>query len=247
VPDIDPRTLEEIRNPSHCHLVPNWTKVSDLTVLLDGDVDHRIGSYCDAQLQRLIQVFYGTAVRGQASMAGGSQSLSAVLDIPSGSLGIPIPRRNDPHEFVARALGASGGTIQPTGFVGTTVDCLSAEVSILHSTFLILHYHARPEIFGHSFDGVRELFRRAMDRSLLNSDDAGVRAMVRGPYFFIAPGQVNGPIPVEQLRMYYDSSFDPGDGVLSEFPNRSVADEPGAIRVTIPYSASMRAVVRFPL
>jgi hypothetical protein len=241
----DPRTLDPILKVARCHLVPEWASVSSCTLPLDEETDNKIGAYCDSELQRFLEVYFGTTVRGKAAMVGGAKSLSAVLDTRAASMVVPVPRRSCPGEFAERALGSSDGNVRLEGFTSLVADGLAADVSVIHSAFLILHYHGRKEIFGQEFAQVRHLFRAAITQSLSPEDDEYVRSRVSYNFAYQPPAQLTGPVMPSDYRNLYNRTCDFGDGVFAEFPHRSVVQEGSVVKVIVPYSASLRGVVRF--
>ena len=153
-----------------------------------------------------------------------------------------------------------GGEATLDTFTGTAADGHYAGVSAIHSAFLILHALDRTEVFESMFDEYRALFDSASKKQLTDEQRSLVGATVlelnfeRNPHLAksadapIIDVKADGDPRHAQLsavRSEYDPDYDPGDGLLANFPNQSVEDTADAIIVKVPYSKSLRAVVRF--
>src|SRR5262245_15057967 len=101
---LDPRTRTEIANIADCHLIPQSCGVHSATVQLDAEVDSKIGHVCDTQLVRFIETYFGHEVWGKASIIGGSQNLTAVVDVRTMAIAIPKPTGGTVRNFARRAL-----------------------------------------------------------------------------------------------------------------------------------------------
>src|ERR1051326_6962723 len=119
---IDPRTLREITNPVDCHIIPECFGMSNVTVRLDGGIDHEIGAKCDSQLQRYMEVFFGDSLRGRFAFRGGSNSLRGVFVASQNAVVIPKPPNCRTEDFASRALGMRHGAAEFEEWRGDTVD-----------------------------------------------------------------------------------------------------------------------------
>jgi hypothetical protein len=239
---VDPRTLEPILEMADCHLVPEWAEVSNLCVRLDKYTDNKIGSSCDAQLKNYLEAVLSKEVRGKVALQGAPRPLTGSVHINGPRISVNLPRTASEAEFRKNALKDTSGEAFVESFIGGSIDGLAAYLSAIHSAFLILYYHDRPEVWSDSLGFVRELFRKAIAGTLTNADDEIVRPMVS----FVAHFQPeNVTRPKMQFREVYNPAFDCGDGVVADFPNKSIRAGGSGLEVIIPYSGSLRAAVHF--
>jgi hypothetical protein len=261
----DPRTLKEIVETAECHLVPDWSGASGKTVPLEKKIDNDIGTYCDGELEKYLNNLTGTVLPGKVAMAGGSKTVGAEYDLLADEFEVAPPghkKMKAPNKgYEEHALGVKGGEATVESFTGTGADGHYACVSIIHSAFLVLHALGRPEVFEPMFDEYRALFDSASKKQLTEEQRTLAQATVLDLNYAQNPHKAPStaaPLidvkadgdPAEPLltavRNDYDPNFDPGDGLLANFPNQSVEDTADAIVVKVPYSKSLRAVVKFP-
>lgn len=242
---VDPRTLSKIGREADCHLIPERFGVSDVTVRLDADFDSRIGTTCDAELQRYFEVFLGDVLKGRIALGGGSRSLKAVHSVRAQIFIIPKPRGGTVHDFADRALGLGDGSPRFESFTGDTVDCARAFTSIIHSAFLVLYHEGEREVFERKFDAVRVLLKKAVDGMLTNADYEAIREMVQISIALPRERFGDKAVSVNDYRTLYDPSFDFGDGLLEDFPKKCISYGESQWVVTLPYSRSLRAKICF--
>lgn len=260
----DPRTQKDIVEAAECHLVPDWCGVSGRTVPLEKKLDNEIGTYCDAELERYLNSVTGTRLPGRLAMTGGSKSLSSVLDLKAKRIEVAPPnpkKKKEDKLFEDRALGAKEGEATVEAFTGTKADGHYAGVSAIHSAFLILHALNRPEVFEPMFDKYRALFDSACKKQLTEDQRKLVETTVaeidfqRNPVLAKSKDLSRVEVKADgdpreaqlnSIRAEYDPDYDPGDGLLANFPNQCVEETADTISVKVPYSKSLRAVVRFP-
>lgn len=245
--EIDPRTLQKIRRKADCHLIPACFGVSNVTVKLDGDFDSKVGTTCDSALQDFFNLYFSNRLSGKISLRNGSKSLTGII-VPEKekiSFVIPKPRTGDFEEWTARALGLQDdGKVQLESFKSGTVDCANAFLSMVHSAFLVLFHQGNKDNFSSAFDHVRAFLAKAIDRKLTGSDYELIREMVAMQVACHRSKIEGNTIDVNGYRRVYDPSFDCGDGLLDDFPNKCVSAENGRWVVTLPYSASLRVTVK---
>jgi hypothetical protein len=260
----DPRTLKDVVEVAECHLIPDWSGASNKTVPLEKKIDNDIGTFCDAELKRYLNSLIGTKLAGKVAMKGGAKSLNATFNLEDESLET-APGNNEKKKedkaFEDRALAAVAGEATLEAFKGTPVDGHYAYASAIHSAFLILHALGNPAVFEPMFDDYRALFDSASKKQLSEPQRTLIETTVQ-VVFFVKNQKKPVPKPIHSveikadgdpreaamaaLRSDYDPDVDPGDGLLAEFPTKSVEESADAIVVTVPYSKSLRAIVRFP-
>jgi len=241
---VDPRTLREIDREADCHLIPDCFKVSSLTVVGDEEFDNKIGSTCDEQLRKYIQLSIGDQISGKVALVGGSNRLSTELRPSKGMLAIRKPKGGTVEDWETRALGLRDGKVSFGGFVSDVVDCAGAWLSAVNSAMLVLHYLGR-DISGSDFDLSRELLRKMVTESFATADDQILRPMVQLKASFDKERVKTEKLNRNNSRYFYDPLFDPGDGVFDDFPKKSVLEKDGSLIVVLPYSKCLRAWVKF--
>lgn len=241
---IDPRTLRPIVREADCHLVPEQFHVSNLTVRLDGDFDSKIGTRCDAELQRYFEAFLLDHLQGRLALGGGSKSLKAVHSVRTQTFLIPKPSAGTAQDFADRALGLKDGALRFESFTGGTIDCARAFLSVIHSAFLVLYHAGERDVYGPGFDAVRALWKNDVN-TLTDADYDVIRDKVQIAVAFPPERIERQPVSVNDYRKLYDPSFDFGDGVLKDFPKKSISSQGNRWIVTLPYSNSLRAKVQF--
>jgi hypothetical protein len=242
---IDPRTMTEAEREGDCHLIPACLEVSNATVRLDSTFDHKIGSICDEQLRKYLETMFGNRVRGRASFEGGSKSLSAVLLVETGTVVVPKPKQGSVDQWADRAIGMTDGKVRFESFASGVVDCAAAFLSVVHSAFLVLHWHKTAELYGPQFNPIREWFSKAIERGLTPSDFDRIRDMVSFRLAFPRNRVKGNTVDVNDYRTIYDKNCDFGDGLLDDFPGKCVVHDGSDYVVTLPYSMSLRAKVTF--
>jgi hypothetical protein len=249
---IDPRTLREIKRFADCHLIPDCFNVSNKTVRLDGEFDNLLGTQCDAQLRRLIEIEWGNVLTGKASLGGGSKSHSAVLLADTGQLLLPKPKRGTIKDWAMRALGLQSAPepgvvskLQFEGWVGDVADNAKAYLSIINSAILVLYDQDRQRAFDPVLDGARALLSKVGPKAVENSDWEILKNMIELGAFMDAKKVAGQEFTFATKRKFYDPNLDPGDGVFDNFPTKCITQVGDAIVVTLPYSRSLRARVTF--
>jgi len=247
---IDSRTLLPVEVSSDCHLIPNCFGVSNKTVALDGPFDHQIGDQCDSQLHSYFRILVGDELRGDFAFERGSKSVAGSHVVGELQFRIKKPRRGSTADWAHHALGMRENQIGLKGFVTAAVDTRKAQLSMVNSAFLILHYLGRKEIFEPAFDRARDLLRKATTDSLASTDlpDINMLAPEVGTVC-VSSERIQGltNISPSDLRRVYDPTCDPGDGLLDDFPSRCVSEEPDALVVKLPYGNCLRGTVKFPV
>lgn len=243
---VDPRTLRPIEREADCHLLPACFGVSNVTVRLDADFDSKIGTTCDAELQRYFETFLGDMLKGRMAVAGGAYSMKAILSASNRVFIIPKPRRGTLQDFTDRAIGAKAAGVRFESFTGDVVDSAKAFTSIIHSAFLVLYHAGEQNVFTPTFHTVRVLLKKAVDGMLTHTDYEAIRDMVDISVAFPTEGLEGKTVTVNDYRGLYDPSFEFGDGLVEDFPIRCISNEASQWLVTLPYSRSLRARVRFP-
>jgi len=242
---VDPRTLEEMGEQADCHLLPQWCGISGKTVRLGMKIDNDLGSACESELAKYLNLLFGSELPGKVAMAGGSRSLTATYHVVSGEIAVHPPARSDQVKFVERAMGVKGGQGELQSFTGGAADGHLAGLSAVHSAMLVLHYCHRPEIYGPEFDSVRGLFKSALEGSLSDEQRANISARVKFEFLAPAADATRGEVGIDEFRRLYRPDRIADDGVDVHFPHRSVTDYRDQIVVTLPYSKNIRAHVMF--
>jgi hypothetical protein len=257
---VDPRTLRPIEQEATCHLIPECIGLNKViverggtpTVRLDRAYDNRIGAKCDGQLRNyLAAVFghFGGMIQGKVAIEGGSQNLTALFAPKNGVLLILGPEESEQvKQFQRRALAVQDGSIKLKWFRSDAGDEIGAFVSVIHSAMLVLHQRREPRLLGPQFDQSRALLSGMMADALVTSDFQIIRRMVcwqlQCDQRKVAG---NKAISVDHIRDFHDPEFEAADEILTRFPSNCVAEEGGCLTVTLPYSRSLRAKVRFSL
>jgi hypothetical protein len=121
---------------------------------------------------------------------------------------------------------------------------------MLNSAFLVLYRLGWRDFSAPAFDQARAFMNKCIcDDQFSESDIAALTDMACE---YIAYDTAKFPpgttvLSVDDLRRYYDPNFDPGTGVLTEFPAKSITTDDGYMLVALPYSRSLLGKVRFPL
>ena len=239
----DPRTLDVISQLADCHIIPRHFGVSNLTVRLDGDVDSKIGGWCDGQLKRYLDTLTFQPVDGQLVVAGSKSKLRGRFDPKSATFRARL--RCDPAQF-KRAINDRDGELDVEAFHGVVVDTFAAHASILHSAFLLHYYLGQVDTFSAPFDWVRSILGRALTKALTADDGTLLQDRI-GLQVGIPSQRITTPIAtLEALRLHYQPDCDLGDGLLGDFPGKSFEDRGTHWLVTLPYAPSLRAHVTFP-
>ncbi len=239
----DPRTLNVIRHFADCHVIPRQFGVSNLTVPLDRDVDSKIGGWCDGQLKRYLDTLTFQPVEGQLVVAGGKSKLRGRFDPKSATFHARL--RCDPDQF-KRAINDRDGELDVEAFRGVVVDTFAAQVSILHSAFLLLFHLGQVDTFSTPFDWVRSILSRALTKRLIAEDGSLLQDRI-GLQVGIPASRITTPIStLDALRLHYQPDCDLGDDMHGDFPAKSFEDRGTHWFVTLPYAPSLRAQVTFP-
>jgi hypothetical protein len=241
---IDPRTMMPIKSYTDCHVIPAALGVSDLTVRLDADFDHKIGAHCDSRLQRFLDIGFGSRIDGAAKFVGGTRPQSAVAFLCQGIVAIPKPEKASVDGWLANAIGMRDGIVEFAGFSSPKVDWAAIFTSVVHSGFLLL-YHSNPElVIEAKFESIRKLFSRAYNNALTNDDFEVLNCAV---YIYRAfPKEISREDAEKLIRVETDWAHSLDD-VFTEFPRNSVIRNEDRFRVILPYSPSLRGEVDFGL
>lgn len=261
----DPRTGREIKNYSDCHLIPEFLGISNLTVRLDRDFDNFIGERCDNALQAFIREVEGVEVKGKFDMRGNlgapDRSYSAEYNAKKRDITIFQPKGSEwPTWF-------RSGSKADIRFRPQVLRFQDVFLSMLNSAFLVLHYVNNPMV-GEGFDKARAMLAEAEKLPKKGDFDEATRnalgsmihidillpqlppnsaAMAAHEEAVRTGGDIHTFCAVwDAVRPHYDANFDPCDGVIEDFPNRSHRlDEAGNFIVVLPYSKCIRASVNF--
>jgi hypothetical protein len=228
--------------------------VSNRTVRLDRPFDNKIGEQCDHHLKAYLDMLVGDALKGEIALEGGSQRMRGTLVVSAGLVRVKPSfggrrkgRERTLEDWRRKALGMrDDGVVKVTGFVGRAVDMAKARLSLVNSAFLVLYCLGRRD-FGREFERARALLNKVVESDLDPSDvlAAEQTAELR---VLLAAEKLQGRTSLNpaEYRDHYRPDVDMADGVLEDFPNKSVAEDDEALAVRLPYGKGLRGVVRFP-
>lgn len=241
---IDPRTMMPIQSYTDCHIIPAALGVSDLTVSLDADFDHKIGAYCDSRLQRFLDIGFGNRIDGAATFVGGSRPQGAVALLGEGIVAVPKLEKASVDGWLTNAIGVRDGMASFAGFSSPKVDWAAIHTSVVHSGFLLMYYLDPELTIASVFDPIRRLFSRAYANALTDED---FELLNKAVFIYRAVPKGMSREDAEKLIRVESKTIHELDGVFTEFPHKSLVRDSDSFRIILPYSASLRGEVNFGL
>lgn len=238
--------MRRVTCPCDCHLIPKVFNVSQKIVRLDGPFDHAIGSRCDSEIKRFIELLFASSLGGRSEFIGGAKSVKSTFDLVTQSLRIHRGKRDRNPEWFRHVSGSHSSQVSLKEFHGNVVDTASALASVIHSAFLVLHHQKYLQIYEPEYDSIRMLLQRASRGELLEDDLHWMQETIDFAVYFRNDGRLPLSIPMSDLRTVYDPEFSADDEVDSNFPRRSATAKADSVLVTVPYSKCIRATVTFP-